>query len=81
MESYDTEHIERSHSRTRSHVSSDQETWKLQQEIDHIRRKLRHRECYRRSPSFPPSDGSRGSKDHSYRCRSKTHLVSLIQPL
>ena len=72
MESYHTEHIERSHSRTRSHVSYDQETWKLQQEIDHMRRKLRHREGYRRSPSFPPSDGSRGSKDHSYRCRSRT---------
>ena len=39
-ESYHTDHTERSHSRTRSHVSHDRETWKLQLEIDHLRKKL-----------------------------------------
>ena len=72
VESYHTKHTERSHSRTRSYVSHDQETRKLQQEIDRLRRKLRHREHDRRSPSFPPSDGSRGSRDLSYRRRSRT---------
>ena len=26
----------------------------------------------RRSPSSPPNDGYRGSRDHSYHCRSRT---------
>ena len=72
VESYHTKRIEWSHSRTRSHVSHDQETRKLQQEIDCLHRKLRRRERDRRSPSSPPSDGSRGSRDCSYRCRSRT---------
>ena len=40
VESYHTEHTERSHSRTRSHISHDQETQKLQLEIDRLRSKL-----------------------------------------
>ena len=73
VESYHTKRTEwRSHSRTRSHVSHDQETRKLQQLIDSLHRKLRHREHDRRSPSSPPNDGSRGSRDHSYRRRSRT---------
>ena len=40
VESYHTEHTERSHSRTRSHISYDQETRKLQLKIDHFCRKL-----------------------------------------
>ena len=40
VESYHTEHIERSHSRTRSHISHDQETQKLQLEIGCLRSKL-----------------------------------------
>ena len=72
VESYHIERTKRSHSRTRSHVSYDQETWKLQQEIDRLRRKLRRRERDRRNPSSPPSDGSKGSKDRSYRHRSRT---------
>ena len=40
LESYHTEHTQRSHSRTRSHISHDQETQKLQLEIDHLCRKL-----------------------------------------
>nr|POE50623.1 hypothetical protein CFP56_00082 [Quercus suber] len=71
-ESYHTKRTERSHSRTKSHVSNDQETRKLQQEIDRLHRKLRRREHDRRSPSSPPSDGSKRSKDHSYRRRSRT---------
>ena len=50
VESYHTDRNKRSHSRTRSHISHDQETQKLQQEIDHLRRKLRRRESDRRSP-------------------------------
>nr|POF24238.1 hypothetical protein CFP56_12652 [Quercus suber] len=72
VESYHTNRTERSHSRTRSHVSHDQETRKLQQEIDHLCRKLRRREHDRRSPSPSPSDGSGESRDRSYRHRSKT---------
>ena len=40
LESYHTEHTQRSHSRARSHISHDQETRKLQIEIDHLCRKL-----------------------------------------
>ena len=40
LKSYHTEHTERSHSRTRSHISHDQETQKLQLEIDRLRSKL-----------------------------------------
>ena len=72
VESYHTDRTKRSHSRTRSHVSHDQETWKLQQEIDHLRRKLRRRECDRKSLPSSPSDRSRGSRDHSYHHRSRT---------
>ena len=72
VESYHIDRTERSHSRTRSHVSHDQETWKLQQEIDHLRRKLRCRERDRRSPSPSLSDGSRGSRDCLYHHRSRT---------
>ena len=72
VESYHTKRIERSHSRTRSHVSQHQETRKLQLEIDNLHRKLQRKECDRRSPSSPSSDGSRESKDRSYRHRSRT---------
>ena len=44
----------------------------MQLEIDHLRRTLKRRERDRRSPSFPPSDGSRGSRDRSYHRRSRT---------
>ena len=72
VESYHTERTERSHSRIGSHVSHDQETWKLQLEVDHLRKKLRRRERDRRDPSPPLSDGSGESKDCSYRHRSRT---------
>ena len=77
VESYHTECTERSHSRTGSHVSHDQE-------IEYLRRKLRRREHDRRSPSPPSSEGSSESKDHSYHHRSKTpssesYLASLCQ--
>ena len=84
VESYHTECTERSHSRTGSHVLHDQETRKLQQEIEYLRRKLRRREHDRRSPSPPSSEGSSESRDHSYHHRSKTpssesYLASLCQ--
>ena len=72
VESYHTKHTERSHSRPKSQVSHDQETRKLQLEIDHLRRTLKRRECNRMSPSSPPSDGSRGNRDRSYHRRSRT---------
>ena len=72
VESYHTKHTERSHSRPKSQVLHDQETRKLQLEIDHLRRMLKRRERNRRSPSSPPSDGSRGSRDCSYHRRSRT---------
>ena len=71
VESYHTDRTQWSHSRTRSHVSHDQETHKLQLEIDRLHRRLRHRER-ERSPSLSSSDGSRGSEDCSYRPRSRT---------
>ena len=37
-----------------------------------MRSKLRPRERKRRSPSPPPSDGSKGSRDNSYHRRSRT---------
>ena len=36
VESYHTEHTKQSHSNTKSHASHDQETWKLQQEINRL---------------------------------------------
>ena len=58
VESYHTEHTERSHLRTKSHISHDQETRKLQLEIDHLHNKLRRKE-HDRSSSPSLSDGSR----------------------
>ena len=72
VESYHTKRTKRSHSRPKSQVSHDHETRKLQLEIDHLRRTLKRRERDRRSPSFPPSDGSRGSRDRSYHRRFRT---------
>ena len=84
VESYHIECTERSHSRIGNHVSHDQETRKLQQEIEYLRRKLRRREHDKRSPSPPSSEGSSESRDHSYHHRSKTpssesYLASLCQ--
>ena len=72
VESYHIEHTEQSHSRTRSHVSYDLETRKLQQEIGHLRRRLRRRKHDKRSLSPRPSDSSRGSRDRLYRHKSRT---------
>ena len=67
-----TDRTEQSHSRTRSHVSHDQEARKLQLKIDRLHKRLRHREHERRNPSPPSSDGLGGSRDHLYRHRSRT---------
>ena len=72
VKSYHTERIEQSHSGIRSYVSHDREIWKLQHEVDRLRRKFRCRERDRRSPSSPSSEGSRRSRDRSYRYRSRT---------
>ena len=72
VESYHTKRTERSHSKSRSHVSHDQETLKLQREVDRLCRKLRCRKRDRKSPSSPSSEGSRGSHDCSYWHRSRT---------
>ena len=53
VESNHTEHTERSRSKSRGHVSHDQETLKLQREVDRLRRKLKCKRHDRRSPSFP----------------------------
>ena len=62
VESYDIERIERSPSRTRNHVSHDQETQKLQLEIDHLCKELWRKERNKKSSSPPSSDGSGGSR-------------------
>ena len=72
VESYHIERTEWSHSRIRSYVSHDQETQKLQQEVECLHRRLRRRECDRRSPSSLLSDRSRESKNRLYRHRSRT---------
>ena len=72
VESYHIERTEQSHSRTRSHVSYDQKTRKLQQEIDRMHRRLRWRKHDKRSLSPRPSDGSRGGRDRLYHHRSRT---------
>ena len=53
VESYHTEHTERSHSRTRSHVLHDEEARKLQLKIDRLRRRLRRKKSDKRSSSPP----------------------------
>nr|POF09433.1 hypothetical protein CFP56_33388 [Quercus suber] len=66
VESYHTERTKRSRSKSRSHVSHDQETLKLQGkfiicatpgEVNHLCRKLRRRKHDKRSPSSPSSEG------------------------
>ena len=70
--SHHTKHTKQSRSKSRSHVSHDQETLKLQLEVDCLCRKLRRRRRDKRSPSSPSSEGLRGSHDHSYRRKSRT---------
>ena len=72
VEFYHIEHIERSPSRTRSHVLHDQEARKLQLEIDLLRRRLWLNKHDMRSSSTPSSGGLMGSRDRSYRYRSRT---------
>ena len=67
-----TERIERSHSRTGSHVLHEQETWNLRLEIDHLHKKLHRREHDRRNSTPLSSEGSEEKRDRSYRWRSKT---------
>ena len=72
VESYHTECTERSHFRTGSHVSHNQETRKLLLKVDRLCKKLRRKERGRRDSSPPSIDGSGESRDHSYRYRSRT---------
>ena len=65
-----TTHTSKSHSRGGSHLSHGKNTKAMQQEIDHLNRKLRH-EWRRRTPSI--SDfSSDDEEDGNYRQRSRT---------
>ena len=65
-----TTHISRSHSQGGSHLFHEKNTKAMQQEIDHLKRELRH-ECRRRSP-FISDFTSNDENDGSYRRRSRT---------
>ena len=65
-----TIHTSGSHSRGDSHLSQKKNTRVMQQEIDHLKRKLRH-ERRRRTPSIS-NFSSDNEEDGSYRQRSKT---------
>ena len=64
-----TGHSSRSHSRTESHVSHEQETQNLRLEIDYLHKTLCRR-THDRGNRTPPS--SSGFEDSIYRPRSKT---------
>ena len=65
-----TTHTSGSHSRGGSHLSQEKNTSAMQQELDHLKRKLRH-ERRKRTPSI--SDfSSDDEEDGSYRQRSRT---------
>ena len=65
-----TTHTSRSQSRGGSHLSLEENAKNMQLEIDHLKRKLRHKRR-RRNPSN--SDfSSKDEEDGSYRCRSRT---------
>ena len=63
-----TIHTSRSHYRSESHMSHGEDTKNLQLEVDHLRRKLRHKQR-RRTLS---SSKSQSDDDDSYRPRSRT---------
>ena len=63
-----TIHTSRSHYRSGSHMSHGEDTKNLQLEVDHLRRKLRHKQR-RKTPS---SSESQSDDDDSYRPRSRT---------
>ena len=65
-----TDHTGRSHSRTGSHISYDEETRNLRLEIDHLRRKL----WRKRREASPPSSETDSDEDGNYRPRSRTPL-------
>ena len=58
----------RSHSRTGSHISHDEETKNLKLEIDHLHKKL----CCKQREASPPSLETNSDEDGNYRLRSKT---------
>ena len=58
----------RSHSRSGSHVSYREDTRNLQLEINHLHRKM----CHKEMKGTPSSSGSQFDDDASYRPRSKT---------
>ena len=72
METQLIEHTERSHSRTGSHVSHEQEMRNLRLEINHLCKKLRRRECDRRNSTLPLSEVSEEKRDQSYQWKSMT---------
>ena len=68
--SHHTKHTKQSRSKSKSHVSHDQETLKLQWEFDRLHKKLWHKRCDR-SPSSPSSKGLKASRDRSYQRKSR----------
>ena len=67
-----TTHTSGSHSRDGSHLSQEKNTRAMQQEIDHLKRKLHH-ERRRWTPSIS-NFSSNNEEDNSYRQRSRTPL-------
>ena len=65
-----TTHTSGSHSRDGSHLSQEKNTKAMQQEIDHLKRKLHH-ERRRWTPSIS-NFSSNNEEDNSYRQRSRT---------
>ena len=65
-----TTYTSRSHSRGGSHLSQEKNTKVMQQEINHLKRKLHH-EWRRRTPSIS-NFSSDDEEDGSYRQRSRT---------
>jgi len=64
-----TTHTSMSQSRNGSHLSHEEDTRALQLEIDHLKRKLRHK---RRKQTPSNSDSFDNEEDRSYRRRSRT---------
>lgn len=53
-------------------MSHEQETLNLRLEIDHLHKKLHRKEHFLGDPTPPSSEGFDGSRDRTYRQRSRT---------
>ena len=63
VETQHPERIKRSHLRTGSHVSHNQEKWNLKLEIDHLRKKLLQSERDKKGLTSPSSERTDRGKD------------------